>query len=336
MTNEWANGFCNGNDATDFVNNAFEQQGSPFGTGSVFGITDAVYIEEAIGDLRVKDTASATYDAGVSTSPDVTTDLFGIARPQDAAYDISCYERPDTAIVPTGRSAAVFGSATVHTWSHTVPAGTDRALVVGFASNETTDTVTSVTFNGTAMTKENCTVVSPTLGCLFTLLAPDAVTGDIVVTVSGADKAVGAAVSYAGVSGFGTIQTASGNSFFPTDILTTTQVGSVIVQGLAWKSNTTTLGNYRDGYFRLKSDDTTTGGGGNSNTHQAFFTGWVDTAAAYTMDYTLSIAREWVSQSIEVQQAVAPTPTPTPGAGGTGPATQSIQLMGVGINGIRP
>lgn len=90
------------------------------------------------------------------------------------------------------------------TWSHTVGAGTNRALVVAVGTySATARTVTGITYNGVALTKIDAQTAALEAnnqsGELWVLAAPAVGTANVVVTFSGtADFCVGFAESYTG------------------------------------------------------------------------------------------------------------------------------------------
>jgi len=100
------------------------------------------------------------------------------------------------------------------TFSHTVGSGSNRILVVGIYNKSGGDLVTSVTFNGTALTRlGTASGGSLNQGYLYYLLNPDTGTHNIVVTLSGETTALhAAAASFFGVDSLDNLDTDSGTN----------------------------------------------------------------------------------------------------------------------------
>jgi len=60
---------------------------------SFISTASALFVDPANHVYQLK-TGSPAIDAGANLSPDVVSDINGLARPQRAAYDIGCYETP--------------------------------------------------------------------------------------------------------------------------------------------------------------------------------------------------------------------------------------------------
>ena len=124
--------------------------------------------------------------------------------------------------MPAVDNVSSFGSNGVgpFTWSHTC-SGTDRLLRVTTAHFDSSDIVTSVTYNGVALTAvpSGSTNNGQYYITAYYLIAPDAGTYDIVVTVSGNVFDFGAgATSYTDAhqtTPLGTAVTATGTSTTP-------------------------------------------------------------------------------------------------------------------------
>lgn len=120
-------------------------------------------------------------------------------------------------------------TATSLTYSMTVSAGSDLALVVGVALEETSIDVTGVTFNGDAMTQTGSDTPSGGLfseAQLFRLVNPDVATANIVVSVSSADSIISGAFSMTGVDQTTPVGTAATDTS-TSDTTASTTVASV-------------------------------------------------------------------------------------------------------------
>jgi len=104
------------------------------------------------------------------------------------------------AIAFDATSQSATGSATSLTWSHTC-SGSDRVLVVGILTNNTTDILTGVTYNGVAMSLvDKQVMINNFWGYSYYLIAPDTGANNIVISFSSASLIAGLAQSYTGVS----------------------------------------------------------------------------------------------------------------------------------------
>jgi len=75
----------------DFTYNAFQEQGSPFGSNNIFSIVTATeFVAGGTGDLHLNSGAQCR-NAGTTIAV-VTDDYDGVARPSGSAYDIGAYE----------------------------------------------------------------------------------------------------------------------------------------------------------------------------------------------------------------------------------------------------
>jgi len=100
------------------------------------------------------------------------------------------------------------------TFSHTIGNGDDRILVVGIYNKSGGDLVTSVTFNGTSLTRfATASGGSLNQGYLYYLLNPDTGTHNIIITLSGTSTSLhAAAASFFGVSGIDNLDTDTGTN----------------------------------------------------------------------------------------------------------------------------
>lgn len=107
----------------------------------------------------------------------------------------------NTSIAPDTNTKGNSGSASTHTISHTCT-GSNLALYVGFTTRVATDTVTSVTYNGVAMTRVDKQLDignSPDLSAfLYVLAAPASGAHNVVITLSGASVIDYSFTSYTG------------------------------------------------------------------------------------------------------------------------------------------
>lgn len=139
---------------------------------------------------------------------------------------------------PTAFGAA--SSAVSHTFSYTVPAGSDRRLCVVVSSNSSGLTHDSVTYAGVAMTKTTERLQTNARCSFWTLAAPATGANDIVVTVSAATQSVAIdARSFTGAkqSGVGDAQVAGVTSTSITSPSVASAANEIVVCGVAISAN---------------------------------------------------------------------------------------------------
>ena len=92
------------------------------------------------------------------------------------------------------------GGNSTETFSHTVSAGSNRLLLVGTSNDlSTAHVVSSVAFNGVALTNIISSGDSNKLVELWGLVAPVVQTANIVITYDGAVKGGSWAITYSGI-----------------------------------------------------------------------------------------------------------------------------------------
>jgi hypothetical protein len=141
-------------------------------------------------------------------------------------------------IAVTSHPDGTVNNATSLTFSGTAT-GSNRCLVVAIAHKHSSvlRTVSSVTFNGDALTSRAAASRSTAfMGSeLWAMVAPDATTGNVVITLSGAADICATAVFMTGVaqtSTFGTAATENGNTADP-DLVVTSSTGELVVDSFA-------------------------------------------------------------------------------------------------------
>lgn len=140
------------------------------------------------------------------------------------------------AIARDATSGVVVGSATGSlTTAHTI-SGSDRALIVHCLSNNGSNPITGVTYNGTSMTKLSTFTRTGESFAVdqYGIAAPDTGTNNVVITASGTATCVETGISYTGVdqtTPFPTTSTAIGNSATISDSLTVSASNSWIFAG---------------------------------------------------------------------------------------------------------
>lgn len=91
------------------------------------------------------------------------------------------------------------GAVTSRTWQHTCT-GSNRILFVSFYTGTAYGSVSSVTYNGVAMTQINHVTGGNEEGFLYYLVAPATGTNNVVVTIANSDSLGGSSLSYTGAN----------------------------------------------------------------------------------------------------------------------------------------
>jgi len=81
------------NGGTSVTSTLAQWQALGLDTHSFVSTAAALFIDVATNNYQLK-TGSPAIDAGTNLSPDVVSDIGGLARPQRSGYDIGCYEMP--------------------------------------------------------------------------------------------------------------------------------------------------------------------------------------------------------------------------------------------------
>src|SRR5213083_3560675 len=134
-------------------------------------------------------------------------------------------------------SSASAKAASSLTWSHTVGSSLNRILMVGVSNNNTTRTVSGVTYGGTALTRVGFQNAPGTQNRieLWSLIAPSPGTANVVVTFSGSVDSVGGAIVFSGVdqaTPLGTFASANGSNASPS-VTVSSASGQVVIDTLA-------------------------------------------------------------------------------------------------------
>ncbi len=120
------------------------------------------------------------------------------------------------AIIPNNTSSATMSNTSSVTISHITPSGANRLMMVGISAQQRAASVTSVTYNGVALTKlGNLSHSSQTRIEVWYLKNPSIGTFNVVVSNSQSDNAVVGVKTYSGVdltTPFGTLSSAFGTS----------------------------------------------------------------------------------------------------------------------------
>lgn len=140
---------------------------------------------------------------------------------------------------------------TSESWSHTIPEGDNRILIVGVSSRNTgagTYEVSNITYNGTSLTKirhDSYFNSSSKSSALYYLIAPEVGTYTINVTMEGSVwRIVGGAVSFINVSQIDPIDVHTGSisntGYNVSTNITPTTANTMIIDCVGGRNGTTT------------------------------------------------------------------------------------------------
>lgn len=201
-------------------------------------------------------------------------------------------------------------SASTFTWSHTT-SGQDRILIVGVAiRNSGSNTVSSVTYAGTALTliaaRNNGTSVRVEL---WRLVAPATGANNVVVTLDGQAKTACGAMSFGGVDQTSPIEasnSATGTSATPSVSVSTATNNAWVVDATAFRSSGNAKPTGAAGLWQTErwSGYTESGGSSVNIRGKGSHEGPKSPAGAVVIDWSLSASDDWSS----VAAALKPTP----------------------------
>lgn len=120
------------------------------------------------------------------------------------------------AIIPDNTSYGTMSNVSTKTIAHTTPSGSNRLMIVGVSAQQPGASVSSVTYNGVALTKlGNVSNASQSRIEIWYLKSPAVGTFNVVLTNSQSENAIVGVKTFSGVNlttTFGTLATSTGNS----------------------------------------------------------------------------------------------------------------------------
>lgn len=216
----------------------------------------------------------------------------------------------DAGLSGGGGGAIAFDAASSATgnsspsWSHTVAAGSNRVLIVGVSlRNNSGQTVTGVTYGGTALTligAQNGGTNSVRVE-LWRLVAPAAGTATVAVTV--AARTVGGAISLTGVDQTNPIeasQFANGSNLSPSVTVTTVNNNAWVVDTLAHRLNpTVTVGAGQTQQWNAATGGGPVNGAGGSGSHE----GPISPVGGVPMTWSMTSPQDWAIGAVALKPA---------------------------------
>lgn len=288
------------------------------GTGTSFTLT---LTAPAVGTLThtVSSTAD-TYDPNVTNND-------GSAAVANVILTVTPQGSPGLVAATTVYATNV----ATKTWSHAVPNGNNRLLLVSFAFAENNKTVSSVTYNGVNLAFAGRSAVNQGVE-IWSLVNPPVGTANIIATWSSGEDCVLWSASFTNVnqtSPLGLFQAANGQSLTP-GMTVSTDVGNAVVDVLSAEGSaiTQTPGT---GQTIIASGATGTGG---SNARGAG--SYKAAGTSTTMSWTLGASKKWdlgvvtVNAATPVQADVVTTQSGVTGVLANSNLTYTITVTNAG------
>ncbi len=274
------------------------------------------YQPDGSGDYHLA-AGSPSIDSGTNVGAPVT-DFDGNSRPQGAGYDRGPYEyvvaTTPTPTVPVAGSvtfdaASIAHAASVTTlsWSHTTSAQNNRLLVVGLSINNPSVTATSITYNGSNLTKLTGRSCDTSSGCedeLWYLVNPATGTNTISVTLSGASNIGAGAATYYNVdqtTPLGAATTNSGNSTGAASVTVSSTTNQLVIDAFAANGFGTWANDPTQTQSWLNTSNVISGGSRKSGSSAITTMTWNNTG---TSD-------QWAEIVVPLNPVSSPTPTPS-------------------------
>ena len=212
--------------------------------------------------------------------------------------------------IDNNTSAATAGAgASSLTWSHVVSSGSNRILVVEVAVHQSgaNETVTSVSYGGQALTligrvqdtnKEEAE--------LWSLIAPNVGTANVVVNVSGATTFATGATDYIGIdqsTPLGTFASASGKSATPT-VTVTSAAGELVIDTVSVQGDMYPIAPTGSGQTQLWN----TYSGSHSGGDAVGGGSWQNGSASVTMSWSVNKSNNWAIGAVPLHQVANAAP----------------------------
>ncbi|HEX6790438.1 MAG TPA: hypothetical protein VF247_03930 [Candidatus Krumholzibacteria bacterium] len=216
------------------------------------------------------------------------------------------FSRPAAGSIAHGGHSAVTGTGTSITFTHTVPIGMDRVMIVGVSTYNSNKPVTSLTYAGVALTRigflDGGTGSNDRRIEMWQLINPPIGTADVVVRFSSSAKAVIGTACFFGVdttNPHGAFTSNEGRTALAT-VSVPSAVGELVIDCMGVQGNaaTATVG---AGQTQLWNDFTRSNGGavvGTASTEPG--------AGSVTMTWNLSGIDYWVIGAVSLKPVSRP------------------------------
>lgn len=197
-------------------------------------------------------------------------------------------------------STTTANTSATPTWSHTVPSGLNRLLVVQVGLRAFR-TVTSVTYNGVALTKLGAVQYSAgnfARAEIWYLVAPAVGTANVVVTISGAEVVEAAALNFVNVNQTTPMSTMGSNTGLggsSAAVNITSQEGDLVLDMLVKEGGTLTPGTGQTSRWAASADGNWKGGGSTEVS---------DPSGTTNMSWSLTGANAWVLAGAAIKSLI--------------------------------
>ena len=209
----------------------------------------------------------------------------------------------DVLAISVGSSSSGQSTTTSVSFSHTVAAGQDGVLIVNIAYKSKNASVTSVTYDGSALTLLGNSTFSggdSTRAELWILKLPSAGTANVVINMSAASEFVAGATNFFGVdqtTPTGSVSGTAASTATPS-VVVTSAAGELVVDTVAKRADSGgTVGANQTQLFQRST------GGGGSNQQGA--SSWEAGAASVTMSWSMSGSGESAIAAVALKPAVS-------------------------------
>ncbi len=206
-----------------------------------------------------------------------------------------CSFQAQAAIVLGATTTGLMNNSNTATISHTTASGSNRLMIVGVSAQQPGASITSMTYNGTSLTKlVRVTNASQTRVEIWYLVAPAVGTFNVVVNNSGGENAIIGVQTYSGVdqtTPFGTYVSASSISGTTATVNASSASGELVYGVVGWNNgNANTIGAGQTEYWDLPMNSSIAGAG---STEAG--------AATVTMSWTNAGSQPWTIVAVPLK-----------------------------------
>lgn len=192
------------------------------------------------------------------------------------------------AIIPDNTSYGTMSNVSTKTIAHTTPSGSNRLMIVGVSAQQPGASVSSVTYNGVALTKlGNVSNASQSRIEIWYLKSPAVGTFNVVLTNSQSENAIVGVKTFSGVNlttTFGTLATSTGNSAsaFVTATSATDELVYAVV-GFNNGSTNQTPGSGQTEYYDQTINSSISGAGSSKAGASSVTSSWTSTSSPWSI-----------------------------------------------------
>ncbi len=194
----------------------------------------------------------------------------------------------NAAIIPDNTSFGTMSNVSTKTISHITPSGSNRLMIVSISAQQPGASVSSVTYNGIALTKlGNVSNASQSRIEIWYLKSPAVGTFNVVVTNSQSENAVVGVKTFSGVNlttTFGTMVTATGNSG-TASVTATSATDELVYSVVAFNNASTnsTPGASQTEYWDATINSSISGAGSSKTGAASVAMSWTSTSSPWSI-----------------------------------------------------